>query len=456
MNLEFMVDYFDQFIGLSNQEQNPENVKKLCAYFGHPEFEIPCLHVTGSKGKGSITTMAGNILKSSGFKTVGLFRSPALTHFTDRISEVDGPFDPKVYQKALKVFQSGLEHFKNLNLTYFEAITVFSFLVFREAKCDFAVYEVFAGGYHDPTNIINPEVAIINTIELEHTELLGDTPEKIATEKSGIIKKGVSVVVGPQPKDSIKKIFLKKAKAVEAKEIIFIQKDLQTSYFLDDENYLKMRIENLNPPKSLGVDLRLVGDFQAENAKVAATAVGLVVKNLTDQAIKTGLEKSFIPGRFEIKTNAELINFPSIPYLIMDGAHTKNSAKGAAATLEIYRQLLAKQRTYDSCLTDFALNKSPILLFACAKNKKVEEMAAILRPHFSEIILTKPGDFKAADLPRAKKSFYGATVIEDYKSAIETAFKKANKEGRGLVALGSLYLVAEAKKYLEHTTALPW
>lgn len=456
MDLEFATDYFNRFINFEREEPlkgefKLENMKALCEYFGHPELEIPCIHVAGSKGKGSITTMAGSILKSAGFETVGLYRSPALTHFTDRISEVDGPFPEEVYKKAFEKLKSGVDKIlaekKIAPPTYYELITLFAFLVFKEAGCDFAVYEVGMGGRLDATNVIQPKVAVINTIELEHTKVLGDTLEKIATEKAGIIKKHVPVVIGPQLTINVKNIFTKIAKEKQSGEIVFVQNNLHTSYFLDDFKHLKMRVEELN------VDLNLPGDFQGANALVAATTIRLAVPNISSQTIKSGLERAFLPGRFEVLTSGELIDFPKIPYVILDGAHTKNSIFGATKTLEIYRENLAKQKTYDSCLTDFALDKKPVLLFACAKDKNVEEMAKILEPHFSEIILTSPGNFKTPDLPRASKAFKNTRLIEDYNIAIKIALENADQNSKGLVVLGSFYLVAEIKKYLETT---PW
>lgn len=456
MNLEFATNYLDKFINFERDEPlkgefKLENMKTLCDYFGHPELETPCIHVAGSKGKGSITTMVGSILKSAGYKKVGLYRSPALTHFTDRISEVDGPFPEEVYRKAFDRLKSGIEKILVEHEieppTYYELVTLFAFLVFKEVGCDFAVYEVGMGGRLDATNVIKPKVSVINTIELEHTKILGDTLEKIAAEKAGIIKKGVPVVVGPQPNKSVKNVFAKIAKEKQAGEIIFIPKDFHTRYFLDDDNHLKMRVEELD------VDLKLPGDFQAKNASVAAAAARLAIQNISDKMVKEGLEHTFLPGRFEILSSREIIDFPKIPYVILDGAHTRNSVFNTVKTLEFYRENLAKQKTYDSCLTDFTLDKKPILLFACAKDKNVEEMAKILEPHFSEIILTSPGSFKTPDLPRAKEAFKNAKLVDDYNKAIKTALETASKKSKGLVVLGSFYLVSEVKKYLEST---PW
>ena len=185
--------------------------------------------------------------------------------------------------------------------------------------------------------------------------------------------------------------------------------------------------------KELDADLNLPGDFQGTNALVAATAVRLAVPNVSNQDIKAGLERTFLPGRFEMLTGGELADFSKIPYVILDGAHTKNSILGATSTLEIYR----KEKKTD---------QKPILLFACAKDKDVETMAKILEPHFSKTILTSPGDFKTPDRPRAKKAFKNATLIEDHHEAIKTTLAMADQETTGLVVLGSFYLVAEAKK----------
>ncbi|MBR3177769.1 bifunctional folylpolyglutamate synthase/dihydrofolate synthase [Candidatus Saccharibacteria bacterium] len=455
MDLEFATDYFNQFVNFERIEPKKEgiyleNIQKICEYFGSPELKIPCIHVAGSKGKGSVVTMAGYILKAAGYKNVGLYRSPALTHFTDRISEVNGPFPEAVYRAAFLKLKSGIEKLvrehKINQPTYYELVTLFAFLTFKEAGCDFVVYEVGMGGRLDATNVVKPKVSVINTIELEHTKILGDTLEKIAAEKAGIIKEHTPVVIGPQPTKSVEEVFSRIATEKHS-EIVFIPGDLQTKYFLDDSSHLKMRVEELN------VDLNFLGHFQAANALTAATAVRLAVPNISDQIIKAGLKRAFLPGRFEILTNRELIDFPKIPYVILDGAHTENSVAGAAETLEIYREKLALKKTYDSCLTDFTLDAKPVLLFACAKDKNVEAMAKILEPHFSEIILTSPGSFKTPDLPRARKAFEATTVIEDYNSAIKIALETANQNAKGLVVLGSFYLVAEVKKYLEAT---PW
>ena len=435
MDLEFATSYFDQFINFERKEplkreKKLEHMKVLCEYFNHPELETPCIHIAGSKGKGSITTMAGFILKSAGFKKVGLYCSPALTHFTDRISEVDGPFSEEIYREAFKKLKSGIDKIlaedKIVPPTYYELVTLFAFLVFKEAGCDFAVYEVGMGGRLDATNVISPKVAVINTVELEHTKALGDTLEKIATEKAGIIKTGVPVVIGPQVNSDVENVFAKKAKETSSGEIVFVPKNLHTKYVLDSSSHLKMHVEELD------ADLKLPGDFQAENALVAATATRLAVPGILDGQIKMGLERAFLPGRFEILTNQNL------PYLIMDGAHTKNSVLGAVKTLNIYLEKLNK-------------TEKPVLLFACAKDKNVEEMAKILKPHFSEIILTKPGSFKTPDLPRAKKAFPDAELIEDYNKAIKIAIEKA--KSKGLVVLGSFYLVASVKSVLAEQKA---
>lgn len=457
MDLEFATEFFDQFINFERHEIKRTNVrletiKLLCDYFGYPELACPCFHVAGSKGKGSVTTMIGSILKSAGFKTVGLYRSPELTHFTDRISEASGPFPLEVYQNALSELKSGVEELKKegklAHPTWYELVTIYAFLTFRAAGCDYAVFEVGAGGRLDATNVVKPTSVVINTIELEHTEFLGDTLEKIAAEKAGIIKRNIPVVIGPQKTESVKNVFRKVAREKQAGELVFLPDKLETDYYLDDDKHLKMRI------CTLGADLKLPGDFQALNALAAATAVRLAFPAFPDETIKSGLSSAYLPGRFEIKTSRELLDYPQMPYLVLDCAHTENSVSGTVSTLETYRHLLAKQKTYDSCLTDFTLGEKPILLFACAKRKNVEAMAQILKPHFSKIILTKPGDFKTPDLPRAKAAFQDATLIEDYHQAIKTAFETANSSSRALVALGSCYLVSEVKKFLEKE--IPW
>lgn len=172
-----------------------ENMLRLCAHTGHPERRFKSVHVAGSNGKGSVSTKIAAGLQESGY-TVGLFTSPHITRFNERI-KINGIdiLDEDLEPYLKKAFQIAEEC--NVPATYFELVTLIAFLYYADQKVDYVVFEAGLGGRFDATNVITPEVSVITSICLEHTEILGSTIEKITEEKAGIIKSGVPIVIGP-------------------------------------------------------------------------------------------------------------------------------------------------------------------------------------------------------------------------------------------------------------------
>ena len=199
--------WLNQFL---NFEKTPEKnifwletMRFLCEKFGNPQNSYKKIHVAGSKGKGSVCAFISSILEESGLKT-GLYTSPHILSFYERISSAHSLFENEIYKKAENEMLSNEDFFKREHLperraaTWFELVTLFAFLTFRQAHCDVSVLETGLGGRLDATNVVLPEVSVIMPIELEHTEFLGDTIEKIAYEKAGIIKEGIPVVCAHQ------------------------------------------------------------------------------------------------------------------------------------------------------------------------------------------------------------------------------------------------------------------
>src|SRR5574344_631801 len=188
-----------------------DTMQFLCQRFNHPESCAPSFHVAGSKGKGSISVMIASILEEAGC-TTGLYTSPHILNFAERIGTAHGLFPDNIYESAVKQLMNSVDSIIPEELpgqrpvTWFELVTVFAFLCFKEAHVQQAVYEVGLGGRLDATNVITPKVCCIGPIELEHTEYLGDTVEKIAAEKGGIIKDGIPVIISPQ-KESVRAVF---------------------------------------------------------------------------------------------------------------------------------------------------------------------------------------------------------------------------------------------------------
>ena len=205
---EKLKDFENWLDGFLNFEKLPqknmfwlEAMESLCAGLNHPEIFAPCIHVAGSKGKGSVSQMIASILDAAGCKTA-LYTSPHIQSIFERATLAHSPLKEKSYEDAADELRSFIEKstVSDLSasrpLTWFELLTIFAFLSFRKEGVDWSVFEVGLGGRLDATNVITPRVSVITPIEEEHTEFLGDTLEKIAGEKGGIIKRGIPVQYG--------------------------------------------------------------------------------------------------------------------------------------------------------------------------------------------------------------------------------------------------------------------
>ncbi|MDO4506726.1 MAG: folylpolyglutamate synthase/dihydrofolate synthase family protein [Spirochaetales bacterium] len=402
----------------------------LCNRFGNPELACPSFHVAGSKGKGSVSIMIASILEEAGYRT-GLYSSPHILDFIERIGTCSGPFPEEVYEKSVKELMDFVRSVKTEDLpgerpiTWFELVTLLGILAFANAKCDYSVYEVGLGGRLDATNVLKPAVCCINQIELEHTEFLGDTVEKIAAEKGGIIKEKTPVFVAEQT-ESVKEVFRQIARDRSA-PIYFADEISRISEVVYKNRQLHCKIESSFFKRPLEVALRMPGAFQTRNAALAALAVKQVLPDIDEAVIEKGLSKAVLPGRFEIDGE-----------IIFDGAHTVKSIGYTMDTLE---------KVFS--------NEGPAnfhLLFGCAADKEVEKMAVCFKGRFSKVSITKPGSVKESDLERMKKAFDAAGIeyfsCGDYLKAIPYAVEKAREENARLLVTGSFYLVSEVKKYL--------
>ena len=452
--------------GFLNFERTPrkdmfwlDTMKELCASLGNPQDASRSFHVAGSKGKGSVSSMIVGILSEAGYST-GLYASPHIIDFAERIGGSDGFFPPETYRDASVAVKSAFEKLSGEGkldgrpVTWFELVTAYGMECFRRAGCSWAVYEVGLGGRLDSTNIIHPACCCINRIELEHTEYLGDTLEKIAAEKGGIIKDGVPVAVGRQNDDGVRRVLEGIAREKKS-EILFIEKEVKISGIdykikrtdvLSKSNNNQLFNKNIHTDLSVSMDfrmesglfsrpinasLRMPGDFQADNAALASAAVKTVFPDLDESIIERGLSRASLPGRFEITGKTE----SSTP-IILDGAHTPSSVRF----------------TVDTFFRIFGKDSGAHLLFACAADKDVEDIAGLFSSGFEQLTLTVPGEAKASDLPRAERAFKNAGLkfesFPDYRTGIGHALETAEKERVPLLVTGSFYLVSEVKKML--------
>lgn len=416
----------------------------LCERLGNPQNEIKCYHVAGSKGKGSVCAMISSILTEYGEK-IGVYASPHIEDFRERIRLNDKFFEDEIYEKAAKElyekFISIKEELpKERVVTWFELVTVYAFLCMKTARVDEAVYEVGLGGRLDATNIVNPQICVINTIELEHTEFLGDTLEKIAAEKGGIIKNGIPVLCANQCAE-VKAVFEKIAKEKNA-PITFadeIIESVRTFYCIkDSEKLMSVEIVSKLFSRPLKYQTKMFGEFQARNAFLAAAAVKMIHPEISEETIEKGLSKVSLPARFEIvECENDSGDANSIKNeIVIDGAHT---VKSISLTMQTFEQ--------------FYKGRKANLLFACAADKDVEHIAKCFSGRFEKVVLTKPGLTKSCNAEKMKTAFSDAEINFDYNEDFENAIKgiiaESKKENAVLLITGSFYLASEVKKVLQ-------
>ena len=457
-----------------NFEKNPEKdffrldtMRYLCERFGNPQNAYKSIHVAGSKGKGSVSVFCASVLEEAGFKT-GLYLSPHVADIRERIS---GPFSflPETeYEKAVNAFIPAAEFFikeagdEKTKPTWFELMTLFAFFCFSSCGMEWVVFETGLGGRLDATNVLLPCVCAITQIELEHTEYLGTTLQAIAGEKAGIIKQGIPVCIAPQ-KNEVKNVFEHKAREMQA-PILYIGDAANITYKsgnlsgasrggddvesnFDSAAELSFSAEKLRQfekaygrhlsfSRPLTAHLKLQGKFQAENAATAAAAVKLALPAIDERIIEQGLEKAFLPARFE---TVRLPVQNDTLTIVIDGCHTANSTKGTLETF--YAHVGARCH----------------LLFACAADKDVESMARLIQDSpcsFSRIALTVPGSAKRSDYEKTVRAFSSysesasAAVVhpdKDFGRAIRQAIDCAAKENKTLLCAGSFYLAGEVK-----------
>lgn len=376
---------------------------------GNPQNAYKTIHVAGTNGKGSVCALIYSVLKESGFK-VGLYTSPHLMKFNERIKINGKEISDKEIVEYTKLLKQKSEEL-GIQPTFFEFTTAMAFLHFAK-KVDIAVIETGMGGRLDATNIINPLVSVITNIDFDHMQILGDTKEKIASEKAGIIK--TSPVITGEKDPEIIEIF---RKVCDKNNTNLITTENLKSEIL--ESTLEKQVFKINGKK---FEIHLLGKYQIENSKTAYLALKTI--GVSDQNIGKGFENVCWPGRLQILSKK--------PLVIVDGTH--NSA-GLGATYEFVKKLQNRK----------------VLVLGIAEDKPLEEFVSKLCPIF-ETTITTEGNFKPADCrlieEDAKKYSKNVEAIKSVKKAVQKALSLV-KEDETIFITGSLYMVGDAMNALK-------
>ncbi len=372
-----------------------QNITKLCEFFGNPQDKIKTIHIGGTNGKGSTSNMLASILQESGYK-IGLYNSPHLIDFTERI-KVNGQNADKEF---VYNFIQKLKHLPDdIRPSFFEFTTIMAFEYFYEQNVDFAIIEVGLGGRLDSTNIIKPLVSAITNVALDHQNILGNSVEEIATEKSGIIKPNTPIISGDE-NENIKDIILKKA---ETNNSTYIDATEITSNLKSD----------------------LQGNYQVKNIKVVLALVNELRKlhlNIPDENI----EKGFLNVQKNTNFLGRWFEFSNDPLIICDTGHNQ------AGLEEVFAQLNG-------------IDKYKHIVLGFVKDKKIDEVLKIL-PENSTYYFVKPSINRGRhplDYENSLKNLkINYKLFDDVQSGYLAA-KQNVKKGEMIFIGGSNFVVGE-------------
>ena len=393
-----------------------ERIKKLCECLGNPQNSLKFIHVAGTNGKGSFCAMLSSILKDAGYK-VGTYTSPYILEFNERIcinGEMISDNDLAEICSFVKPFAEKMED----KPTEFELITAIGFEYFKRNNCDVVVLECGLGGRYDATNLINaPLLSVITGIGFDHENFLGETIEKIATEKAGIIKPGTPCLWCGEDSNAdtvIRETALSVGSDIltpEIKSINNIKTDLNGTLF-DYKNYTNLQ-------------LGILGYYQVQNAANAVSAAEILRKNgfnITDVNIRTGLKSTRWPARFEILCKD--------PTIIFDGSH---NPQGVSAAVNSIRKYFGTQKV--NILTGVMKDKD--YLFIANEISFVAKSVYCITPN-------NPRALSAQEFCDVfKQNGVSATHFDNITDAVNTAVTDSKAADIPLICMGSLYMYSD-------------
>ena len=426
MNYQQTIDYlFSRLpmfsrIGAAAYKTDLTNTAKLCAFLGNPQTKFKSIHVAGTNGKGSVSHMLAAVLQVAGYKT-GLYTSPHLKDFRERI-KVNGEM---VNENFVTTFTQKIKSLiEEIEPSFFEITVAMAFDHFVQEQVDVAVIEVGLGGRLDSTNIITPELSIITNIGWDHMNMLGDSLEKIAFEKAGIIKPGVPIVVG-EMQSRTQPVFEQRAKEKGSPLFIAAQKRQVTDWNWE-KHELAVEVSNEHKTDHRVYHLDLPGIYQTKNLLTVLEACsqlqqqGWKIDNeITEQGLRQVKKLTGLHGRWEIIHQS--------PMVVLDVAHNEDGIQELIQQAELmeHRQLH--------------------IIIGMVKDKEVEKILSLL-PKNARYYFTK------AQIPRAMSEdelTVKATIAElrgstysEVNNALQDALLHAHRDDLILVC-GSVFLVGE-------------
>ena len=380
-----------------------ENIRTLLDKVGNPHLGMKYIHVAGTNGKGSVCAFLAKMIEIAGYKT-GLYTSPHLIRFNERISINGRDISDRELVEMYKIVRPNIRKH-----TFFEITTAIAFLYFHKMRVDFVVLEVGLGGRLDATNVVKPQLSIITNISKEHVDYLGNTIEKIAYEKAGIIKENIPVITACNGRAL--NVIMKLAKSKNA-PVFRAMPAIKSKSGIAIGSYRNLKFS-------------LKGEFQYMNASVAVTAIEVLRKldiiKISEENIRRALADTIWNGRFQFLRDN----------ILSDCAHNPDGIRTLCKEI--------KRLKYDRL----------ILVIGILRDKDIKEMLGIIEPLADKIILTKPPVSRAAESEELAEFLKKECIlVNNISHAIDTA-EKISSESDIIVITGSIYLVGEVIRIIK-------
>lgn len=443
-NYQDALDYLYRFIDYSLKRNfryaadkfNLDRMHDFLGYLGDPHRDYEIIHIAGTKGKGSVSSMCASVLRAQGYKT-GLYTSPHMVEFAERV-QINGQYITK--SELVEIVELLKPVTKKVpEITTFELTTALAFVYFSQQDADYAVFEVGLGGRLDATNIVDPMVSVITSISYDHVKILGNTLSEIAGEKGGIIKPNTPVVISPQKEEA--RLRLEEIAEKNNAPTIQVGRDylyaadahsLEGQTFLvwtpEDQPLVDEFIESAGRDIWSPTRLRipLLGFHQVENAATAYASLKTIEKfdvNISQRAYREGFAKVQWPGRMEILRKH--------PPLVIDSAHNRFSA------------LKLRQ-----AMDDYFPGLPIVLVFGASEDKDIEGMFQELMPRVYRVIATQSSHPRSIDAKILEELAHrfgrSAQAILPIEDAMVAALDEAGQESVILVT-GSIFIAAAAR-----------
>ena len=401
-------------------------IEDLMNRLGNPQKNYKIIHITGTNGKGSVSSFLQNMYKYSDYKT-GLNISPHIVDFRERI-QLNGEMISR--EDVVKIFSEIKPYINEMDKmgeeyapSFFEVVTAMAYLYFAKKNIDIMISEVGLGGRFDATNVIKKPVAtVITEISLDHTKTLGSTELDIAYEKTGILKENVTLISGVT-RPVIKKRIIERAKEKNA-EIYFYNKDYQFKNYNSSMNNNSIDYYGENIFKK--IKFKMNGSFQAKNLSTAIKTFEVVEgKKINEENMRKGINNTTWPGRFEC------IEYKN-KRIILDGAHNLDGTISLVNSIKEYFP-----------------NKRFTLLYGSLSDKDFSNSIDILKNIAEKVIVTKVPSNRSKDpyevFVQWRKRLSNIEYYEDFKEAFDKILKEECKD---LIFTGSLYLISELRNLI--------